>query len=157
MAETFGPTFIESLFRRDTEVRHTNNLLPSTPAQMEELALQPEELKNVRVAAFLDKRARSFPHGWRPRYCVLAGNFLFIYKSPSDPKPKRVVCVDDAVAEPCERYRSRKHAFTLVSRTGKVYTFAAESREDRDKVCVRILSGPTMKAHIWNCKSTASV
>lgn len=109
---------------------------------MEELALRPEELKNVRVAAFLDKRARAFPHGWRARYCVLAGNFLFVYGAPTDPKPRRVVCIDDALAEPCERYRARKHAFTLVARSGKVFTFAAESREERDKVRGRARGGP---------------
>ena len=65
---------------------------------MEELNLRPDELKNVRMAAFLDKYSRAFPHMWRQRYCVLSGNFFFIYHSPRDEKPKRVVCIDDAEA-----------------------------------------------------------
>ena len=51
------------------------------------------------IAAFLDKRQRGFPHSWRQRYCVLSGNFIFIYNSPRDPKPKRAICIDEAAAQ----------------------------------------------------------
>lgn len=104
--------------------------------------LRPEELKSVRVAAYLDKRNHAFPYAWRQRYCVMSGNFLFIYLSPRDMKPKRVVCVDEAVAEPSSKHasRARPHAFTVVSRSGKEFIFAAETREERDKVRAQCVS-----------------
>ena len=53
-------------------------------------------------------------------------------------------CVDEAVAEPSSKHasRARPHAFTVVSRSGKEFIFAAETREERDKVraqCVSLL------------------
>jgi hypothetical protein len=65
---------------------------------MDETLLKAEELKNVRMAAWLSKRSSSFPHGWAQRYVVLSANLLYIYTQPLDAKPKRVVLVDDATA-----------------------------------------------------------
>jgi hypothetical protein len=65
---------------------------------MDETLLKAEDLKNVRMAAWLSKRSSSFPHGWAQRYVVLSANLLYIYTQPLDAKPKRVVLVDDATA-----------------------------------------------------------
>lgn len=103
-------------------------------AKAEEMLVKPEELKNVRVAAFLDKRQRGFPHSWRQRYCVLSGNFIFIYNTPRDPKPKRAICIDEAAAQPSVKGgRAHPFAFSVAARGGKEYIFAADQREDRDK------------------------
>ena len=47
-------------------------------------------------ASWLQKRSSGVSHAWNRRYCVLSGNFMYIFKSPSDEKPRRIICVDDA-------------------------------------------------------------
>ena len=64
---------------------------------MDELNLAPGELTSVRLAAWLSKRSSGVLGGWSQRYVVLAGNFLYVYVAPTDAKPRRVVCVDEAV------------------------------------------------------------
>lgn len=63
---------------------------------MDELQVAPRDLKSVRVAGYLQKRSGAFPYGFHSRYVVLSGNFLFLYATDADPKPKKVCCIDGA-------------------------------------------------------------
>lgn len=50
-----------------------------------------------------------------------------------DAKPKRVFCVDDCTVGPSDKFSKKPFAFTVTTRVGKDYHFAAESADDRGK------------------------
>jgi len=60
----------------------------------DEMMLAPRDLKSVRLASYLYKRSGAFPYGWNSRYVVLSGNFLFLYSTESDTRPRKVCCID---------------------------------------------------------------
>jgi hypothetical protein len=48
-------------------------------ATLAELNVRADALKNVRLAAWLNKRSSSVLASWHQRFVVLSGNFLFVY------------------------------------------------------------------------------
>jgi hypothetical protein len=60
-------------------------------ATLAELSVRAEELKNVRLAAWLSKRSGSWPNGWHQRFTVLSSNFLYIYGNTNVRAARRIV------------------------------------------------------------------
>jgi hypothetical protein len=67
--------------------------------EVKELNLSADMLPSVRMKQILHKKSGSFPYNWRPRYFVLSGNMLCMFVNQTDPRPKKVVCVDNMILE----------------------------------------------------------
>lgn len=101
---------------------------------MDELQLHPSQLANTRLAAVLVKRSSAFPYSWNQRWVSLSGNFIFVYVSKGDSKPKRVLCVDTATTEPVDDMKAHPFVFKLKTAVGgREMIFAAATAEDRER------------------------
>jgi len=67
--------------------------------EVKELNLSADMLPSVRMKQELVKKSGSFPYSWRQRYFVLSGNMLCMFVNQTDPRPKKVVCVDNITLE----------------------------------------------------------